>query len=202
MNDGSYIVALQGLDETIGATSRLPSDIVRFAQQAVNKTAFRARTESSKRIREQVAFSASYLSDESGRLSVSKKANNVDLEARITGRFRPTSLARFIVGTPNNKGVRVKVAPGLARFMSRAFVIKLRAGSADIETKSNQGLAIRLRAGETISNKHKVLGRSGNSSLYLLYGPSVDQVFNNVAEDISPESADYLEAEFLRLLKI
>lgn len=38
--------------------------------------------------------------------------------------------------------------------------------------------------------------------LYLLYGPSVDQVFRDVAKEISPDTADFLEAEFLRLVSL
>ena len=76
--------------------------------------------------------------------------------------------------------------------------MRLRAGTADIETKSNLGLALRLRPGESVLNKRQMVQVSGN--LYLLYGPSVDQVFRSVAEDIAPEATDILEAEFLRLI--
>jgi hypothetical protein len=39
-------------------------------------------------------------------------------------------------------------------------------------------------------------------NLYLLYGPSVSQVFAGVAQDISPDMADFLDAEFNRLMEL
>jgi hypothetical protein len=35
-----------------------------------------------------------------------------------------------------------------------------------------------------------------------LYGPSIDQVFDDVATDMSPATAAALEAEFTRLLGV
>ena len=37
-------------------------------------------------------------------------------------------------GTPGKAGVSVTVAPGFARFMRKAFLIRLRAGTADLDT--------------------------------------------------------------------
>lgn len=191
-----YIVAVEGISETIKSLDELPASVVRFARMAVNSTTKKARTMAARRIRDQVAFSASYLSDQNGRLTITKYATDNSLEGRITGRERPTSLARFATGAA--KGVRVRVKPGSSLAMRRAFFMRLRAGTADIETKSNLGLALRLRPGESVLNKRQMVQVSGN--LYLLYGPSVDQVFRSVAEDIAPEATDILEAEFLRLI--
>lgn len=192
-----YVVAVEGLSETIEALGDIPPNVLRFARMAVNTTTRKTRTLASRKIRDQIAFSASYLSDKNGRLTISKYATEDDLEARIRGRFRPTSLARFATGS-SSKGVRVRVNPGTSRTMGRAFFMPLRAGNAPIETKSNQGLAIRLKPGEKIANKRRMIQVAGN--LYLLYGPSVDQVFSSVAEEIAPDATDILEAEFLRLL--
>ncbi|WOE76319.1 hypothetical protein [Alterisphingorhabdus coralli] len=192
-----YVVAVEGLSEAISAYGELPPKIVRFARMAINTTARRSRTLASREMRRQVAFTARYLSDKSGRLSISQTATDARLEARIRGRHRPTSLARFSRGG-GRRGVRVQVKPGSSQVMDRAFFMPLRAGRAPIETRSNLGLAIRLRPGERLANKHKMIQVSGN--LYLLYGPSVDQVFRTVAEDIKPEAADILQAEFNRLL--
>ncbi|NBC28841.1 MAG: hypothetical protein GVY29_02490, partial [Spirochaetes bacterium] len=121
---------------------------------------------------------------------------------------RNTSLARFAVGTPNigQAGVAVKVQPGRVRMMKRAFLIKLPQGTSPItDTKFNLGLAIRLKPGEALSNK-KTARRVANG-LYVLYGPSVDQVFravdgSGVASDIIPDLQDDLQAEFLRQLRL
>jgi hypothetical protein len=97
------------------------------------------------------------------------------------------------------------VHPGRARFMKRAFLIKLRAGTDSIETRFNQGLAIRLKPGETLQNKKNVVQLK--NGLYVLYGPSVSQVFldnegDGVAKDIEPSVLDELEDQFLRLLEV
>lgn len=200
-----FVVAIEGFAETRPLES-LPKDILLAAQRAVNRTADRTATRGRDKVREEVNFMARYLTgvDSSGnqRLGVSKKASDGDLEAVITGRQRPTSLARFLVGgkTPGKAGLSVQVAPGFARYMRRAFVIQLPAGRGGIETQNNLGLAIRLRADEVIHNKRVM--RSMGGGLYLLYGPDVSQVFNTVREDISPEAADFLAGEFTRLMEL
>jgi len=197
----TYVVALEGVADTRPLDS-LPKQLLTAAVRAVNRTADRARTAAAREIRKQVALPPSYLSPSGGRLTVTKKANSNDLEAVITGRQRATSLATFTQGTktPGKAGVSVTVAPGFARFMRKAFLIRLRAGTADLDTKNNLGLAIRLKPGETIQNKRQMVRLKGN--LYLLYGPSVDSVFKGVRDDIGPDTSDFLATEFARLLEI
>jgi hypothetical protein len=196
----SYVVAVEGLS-AVNAVSDLPADIATAARQAVNATLTRARTDAAREMMRQVNFPARYLTGEQGKLVINKRATNASLEGSIIGRHRPTSLARFSTsGAPNKAGVRVQVKPGFARFLPRSFLIRLRAGTASVETKSNLGLAIRLRPGETIKNKKHVVKMSGG--LYLLYGPSVDQVFSTVAEDVAPSAAAFLEDEFSRLMEL
>lgn len=200
MSADTYVVAVDGLS-ALRSLESIPNEVKRAALQALNKTLDRTRTSSATEIQKQVAFPARYLSGQDGRLQVSKRATADDLEGAITGRFRPTSLARFASSsTPNVKGVSVEVAPGFAKFMKRAFLVRLRAGTADLDTKSNLGLAIRLKPGEQINNKHRMIKLKGN--LYLLYGPSVSQVFATVAEAEAPLAADFLEREFLRLMDL
>ncbi len=201
MSGFGYVVAVEGLS-ALRDLETLPTQVKLAAQRAVNRTIDRARTSSARRMREQVNFPARYLSGEDGRLAISQRATGDNLEARITGRFRPTSLARFVTaGSLGSRraGVRVEVAPGFAKRSRRMFLIRLRAGTAELDTKSNLGLAIRLKPGERIEHKARQIGKTG---LYLLYGPSVDQVFRTVADDVAPEAADDLEAEFLRLMEL
>lgn len=194
-----YAVFVEGIDNLRFAES-MSANIELAAQRAINRTADRTRTESARRIRKEVAFPAAYLNPSAGRLTVARRAGQGSLEAVIRGQFRPTSLARFVVGTPRGGGVSVMVEPGMARFMRRAFLVRLRQGSGSVETKANKGLAIRLRPGETLENKRTA--RRLSSGLYLLYGPSVDQVFRTVSQDVSPQATAQLEAEFLRLLEL
>lgn len=198
----NFVVVVEGLS-ALKSIADIPANIRLNAVRAVNKTLDRTRTSSARAIRMQVAFPAEYLGANRGRLTVSRRATNNALEGSITGYHRPTSLARFASGSTARKGmkaegVRVEVKPGVARLMRRAFLIKLPAGNTD--TKSNLGLAIRTREGQRPSKAFRP-ARLGKN-LWLLYGPSVDQVFKTVSSDEAPGAADYLEAEFLRLMDV
>ncbi len=186
----AYVVAVEGLDAIDLDT--VPTKIRQFAVRSINTTARRFRTESSRRIRQQVAFPARYLDSRAdGNLRITRNATADAMQAVIQGRFRPTSLARFVKGprTGGRRAPTVEVAPGNRQKMNRAFLMNLRSG--------NVGLAVRLRPGERIENKRKMV--QIDSGLYLLYGPSVDQVFREVSEEVSDEAAAFLEKEFLRM---
>ena len=173
--------------------------------RSINKTADRARTLASQDIREQVAFPASYLAPSAKRLFVSTKATKASpFEAMISGRDRPTSLARFTNQKPLGGGQRhrggqvaVTVKPGVRRYIKRAFLITL--------NNSNVGLAVRTDGGPP-NNAYapKEIGKN----LWLLYGPSVDQVLSaasnggGIYEEIVPETLDFLNDEFNRQLDI
>lgn len=139
----------------------------------------------------QVAFPSGYL-DSPDRLGVSRKATQSSLETVITARDRPTSLARFAPGqTPEsgrNQGVTVMVKKGRSRHMKKAFLVRLKNG--------NVGLAIRLKQGERPDRAYKPVLLANN--VYLLYGPSVDQVVRTVAEESLPEIGNMVSNEFFR----
>lgn len=200
------VLSVSGLAQ-LKDIQNLPKEIALAASRALNATLKRTRTDASNRIRQQINFSASYLNS-NDRLAVTRNAKPSDLEGVISARNRATSLARFATSkAPNKTGVTVQVKPGSARFMRRAFLIRLRKGTALTETQNNLGLAIRLKAGETINNKKNAIKLSGN--LYLLYGPSVAQAFGtddegrpSVRKDVQPAALDFFEDEFLRLLEL
>lgn len=200
----SYVVAVEGLD-ALADFQKVTRGIDTAARRAINKTLERTRTASARSMREQVAFPARYLSGSEGRLEVSK-ASAGNLEGKITGRARATSLSRFLtsgavrVGAQSKGTISVEVAPGKRKTLKRAFLLRLRAGNAPIETKSNLGIAIRLKPGERFTNKKQMIQVS--KGLYLLYGPSVDQVFRTVADEEAPMAASFLETEFLRLMEL
>jgi hypothetical protein len=64
------------------------------------------------------------------------------------------------------------------------------------EDEFNIGLAIRLKPGESLQSTQKASPLGGGA--YLLYGPSVAQVFDTVRDDIAPEVADFASFEFAR----
>lgn len=171
--------------------------------RAMNDTASRSRTMSARAAREQVNFPASYLSPSAKRLWVKTKARRNALMTVIEGRGDPTSLARFTKQKPLSGGARhkggkinVTVKPGQTKAIPRAFLLRLRNG--------NIGLAVRTE-GEPPKGAWKP--RSLGRNLWLLYGPSVDQVLssvkngNGVYDDITPETLAYLEKEFFRQME-
>ncbi len=201
-----FAVVIEGL-ESLKDIENLSSQIKLKAAQAINKVTRDGRSMIAMRIEREVNFGPGYLAPSKKKLYVAKQATRASLEGVIRASSTPSSLARFAQGNlrPSQRGgVSVKVGSS-TKTLRRAFLIKLRAGSASIETKFNLGLALRLRPGETLKNKR--FARRISSGLYLLYGPSVDQVFagNNglgVAEDSSDRIAANLEAEFLRLMDL
>lgn len=206
----NWAVFVEGLADT--DLSNLDRDAIRSAaSKAINKVTRDARARGAKEIRKQVNLPARYVSPSGKGFYISAVASPANLEARITARGRPTSLATFVKGNPRpgKAGVHLEVAPGRARFMRRAFILRLPGfgGSTDPQL-ANRGLAIRLRPGERLQNKVDALPFSGKDRrLYLLYGPSVDQVFRSrdgtgVANDMVPGIQDDLSAEFIRLLDL
>lgn len=194
----AFVVAVEGLKD-LARMDDVPEQVLAAARRAVNRTTDRARARSARLMREQINFPARYLSGEEGRLQVVKYARGRDLEGIIRGRDRPTSLARFKTsGQLGEAGVSIAVKPGLARRLPRAFLVRLRSGNGG--ALNNLGLAIRTRDGQAPRAAYRPLPFGKN--LWLLYGPSVDQVFRSVAEDVKPETADFLEREFQRLLDL
>ena len=97
-------------------------------------------------------------------------------------------------------GLTVEVKPGEARFLKGAFLVRLRAGAAKTDTKFNLGVAIRLKSGQRPRNSRAAVELARN--VWLLYGPSVNQVFQTVRADVAPETRDFLINEFMRLLDV
>lgn len=196
---GSYIFFVEGLED-LGGIDDLKPQIARAAYLAINRTLDHARTLSAREIRKQVNFPASYLEGADSRLKVSQRATASRFEGVITGRQRATSLARFVVGTARKSGVNVRVKPTATTHMRRAFLMRLRAGNANLDTTSNLGLAVRTKDGKKPSAAY--LPTPIGKNLWLLYGPSIDQVFRTVREDVSRDTEEFLSNEFNRLLDI
>lgn len=194
----SVSVIAEALGDVQRYFEQLPEIAMQAATMAINSTAERkALPDIRAEMREQLSFPSGYLegSDGSGkkRLSVSRKASKGNPSAAISGRDRATSLARFRMPgqdakNTRNLGVRVRVKPGYTRTLKKAFLITLRNG--------NMGLAVRLKPGDKLANSSAAKLLSNN--VYLLYGPSVDQVFRSVATDVTPEVLSDVTSEFLR----
>lgn len=186
--------AIDGLVDHIEAFPRASREAARIALNDVAEgdglAILRAAVE------KQVAFPAGYLNDE--RLGITKPARDGDLSVVITGRQRATSLARFArgqsVSSTHRVGVTVMVKPGQTSVLAKSWLVNLKRGNAD---GGNIGLAVRLKPGQTLRNKRE-MGISLDTNVHLLYGPSVDQVFRDVALDETPAILVLVEREYYR----
>lgn len=197
------VISLENLDVALNSIKSI-KDSPKKISQAINRTASWTRTQASRKIRDQVNLTATYLNQN---LSVGRPANPDNLSTTITGRFRATSLARYAKGTPEttrkNGQVTVTVKPGHPKQMKSAFLMRLKGiDGATADGKGNIGLAVRVKPGETLRNKHKMMNGSKTKGLALLYGPSVDQLFRSVSKDMTDDIKNYLQQEYVRLLKL
>lgn len=163
-----------------GTVSALEKARVRATNRVANKT----RTAANKEIRNRVRLKSAYVNQH---LRLFRKATNEKPVAIITARRRPTRLARYGAkqlvkpaksnrargdasrGIPAGKrqaGVSVLVnRSGSRRRMRKAFLVPLR----------NTGLeGVFIRDG------------GGKNDIRHLYGPSVDQLFKSVRQDLKP----------------
>lgn len=192
----TYLFAVEGLD-TLPDLETIDKNLLLKARQAINRAADRARTQADRQIRTKLNFPARYLSS---RLTVRDRATGTNLSAVIMGRDQPTSLARFVTNKNANSirkagGATVHVGTGGAKKIPGSFLITLRNG--------NQGLALRLKPGETVKGK-RVAAKQLAPNLYLLYGVSVDQAFRTEVDksDLLDDTLDFLETEFRRLMEL
>lgn len=188
-------VVATGLDDVAKFFEELPDIAEQAAVYAINDTAERQGLTAIRReMRKEIDFPSGYL-ESPDRMRVSKRASKGSLEAIVSARDRPTSLARFAAGqTAQNtrgRGVRVSISKGKTTNMPGAFVLNLRNG--------NRGVAVRLKPGAQLRNSSGARALSlGKTNLYLLYGPSVDQVFSGVVDQDKIQLDDILTNQFLR----
>lgn len=194
----SYAVYITGLSDK-GEIENLSDDVVVAAKRAVTRATEKARTAANRKMRDQINWAARYLD---GKLEM-HTPTAAENEGRIDVRWRPTSLARFVVGTktPFKGGVRLHVGAASFTTSKRMFIVPLKRGNADItEETRNLGLAIRLKPGEKITGKYNM--KAISKGLYLLYAPSPAQVFYTVAEDLMPDVQVWVDDEFQRQIKL
>lgn len=197
-------IELEGLTNAGDYFRSAPGVSKKAASLAINQTMRRGGMDLIKKdMLDQIDFPAGYLGDD--RLSISKYARESDLMGTITGRQRPTSLARFAApNTPigsfaNTGGVKVTIKKGQQTLIRGAWLVKLNRGENKSPDNFNLGLAVRVNEGESLAGKYS----KHNSwlvpgSIALLYGPSVDQIFRDVAEDRSIQILELVATEFTR----
>lgn len=192
-------VEVEALDGAIDFFRAAPEVAPKAASLAINQVITRGGMRMAQdAIMDQIAFPRDYLRGD--RLEVAKYATESNLEGVIRGRKRATSLARFSQGSVIGKaGVRVEVKRGSATTLKNAWLVRLKQGASLTEDKYNVGLAVRLKPGEQLQNKkfeHQSWLVPG--VVALLYGPSVDQIFRQVADDVAEPIAQMVTDEFFR----
>lgn len=177
----------------------MPQIAAKASSLAINQVAQRSGMRTiQQEMMDQVAFPKDYLKGD--RLRVTRFATEANPEAVITGRKRATSLSRFAKGAVIGRaGVSVEVKRGNVTALKRAWLVRLNKGASLSEDNYNVGLVVRIKPGEELRNKkyeHQSWLVPG--SVALLYGPSVDQVFRDVADQVSPAIANQVADEFFR----
>lgn len=169
---------------------------------AINKTTPKARTASSRAIREQVRLQASYVSQ---RLTIIK-ATRRTLNGRIRALSRGLLLSRFstdllIAGDKVGwfrpplvpaGGIRIKVKPDGGT--------KVVTGDAD--TRPNKPFYMVINKGANVAIAARLSGQGrGGRKVKVFSGPSLSQVFNTVRDQVTPEAASVFEAELLDAMR-
>ncbi len=164
--------------------------------RAVNRVASKTRTAGSKAIRKEVKLPASYVNQN---LKVTRKASTSQPVAVITGRKRPTRLARYGAKqmSRSSKSAEGDASRGIASGRKQAGVsvaVKKSGG----RKKMRKAFLIPLKSAGTVG----VFVRTGKGKKGIkhLYGPSVDQVFRAVRRDLKPEIRRNLVTEYERQL--
>lgn len=199
----TIVSEFEGLDDIGDYFKAMPKRTKTSLRLAINRTVARTGMKAIQdEMYDQVNFPKNYLSGD--RLFVQQYATESNLEGVILGRKRATSLARFAApGTPlgyrGKQGVTVKVSSGGSVHLRDAYLVRLRRGASLTEDNFNVGLALRVKPGESIVGK-KSMHRSWlvPGAVALLYGPSVNQVFEEVAETKGPELLGMVADEFFR----
>jgi hypothetical protein len=188
--------AIKALEDFMDAAPLITPQAAALAMNTVIPRSGMARYK--KKMRSEIAFPSGYLDDEE-KFGVTRSASPSNLESVISARHRPTSLARFVTsgGSIGQEGLAVKVKANRTTRLRRAFLVRLRAGTALDSDNFNLGLAVRAPGG--IRNKKTAANTVQLAKdVFLLYAPSVNQVFRAAAVTETPAVLNDIEAEFFR----
>jgi len=201
------VFGLKGLDDLV---KRMGQSVDPATRVAINDGARFAVREGAKDISSELNLSQRYImGGPAPRLAVRRFASDSNLEAVVTGRDRPTSLARFSRSAVRLGKQRlsptVKVAAqGGGQRIRGSFFVRLRRGVNFDGENFNVGLAVRLKPGQRIPGKNS-MAKPGRSGFYLLYGPSVGQAYRSssvrTVPAVSKRIGNTLARELTRRIK-
>lgn len=182
-----------GNDPIFSAVRDASGSMKSVLANSVNRTATWSRTEAERRIGRGLALPAGYISKK-GMLGATR-ASYLKPTAKIIAGFRPMQLRSYALNAPavfrDRQRPKVEVTPGRQVSMTKAFFIKMRGGS-------QTGIAMKHA---DYLQSHKGGASKPFNGIVLLHGPSIDQHFSLVSEDMQEEILRYLREEVIDELK-
>jgi hypothetical protein len=179
---------IRGLEEAI---RRFPEDAKQAAKFAVNDTIEWAKVHIKAGILAQIAVPDDSITP--ARFGISRRASISSLEARLSASNQGLGLIRFVTSPrfANAKSPTVRVKPrGREEELKRAFLIKTpgaKTASFALDVRAPGGLA-----------KSRAARRIPGSDVYILSGPSPNQLLANIAPKLLPEIELRLNTQWAR----
>ncbi len=191
-----FTLTFEGFDKALEFYGqKFEGQLIEATRIAINDTARWSISERGiirRDMQDNINFPSGYINKD--RLNVSKFASDNSLEAQIYARGEPTSLARFAVDAGAKAGIMVHVkTKGGAKMIPKGFLYGgLKRGDV---RKGNSGLVVRSESKPKGGYRPKQIG---STNLWLLYGPSIYQVFANSMHRLNPAILDKLTDNFDR----
>jgi len=178
---------IQGLEDAI---RRFPEAAKQAAKFAVNDTIEWSRVRIKAGIMQQIAVPEDSITP--ARFGITRRASTSSLEARLSASNQGLGLIRFVTSprVSRAKSPTVRIKPGGASVkMDRAFLIPT--------PKAPGSFALAVRAPGGLA-KSRAARRIPNSDVYILSGPSPNQLLANIAPTLLPVIQTRLQQEYAR----
>lgn len=190
-------ISSRGIDQFARQLERYPQQARKAASMAVNDTAAWSKTQARILMQSQILLPRETL--ENARFGVRQSATGANPEAVVSASNNPLGLSRFVV-SPKVPGAaypktRIKVGGRTIQWGqegqkggSYAFLLQTPNGA--------DGVALALRTTTPLRNSRAA--RKIGRNLYILSGPSVNQMFARIAPELVPRIEERLQGEFAR----
>ncbi len=184
------VVAGKGIESLERYVARLGDGATKAAVMAVNDTAEWARVRIKRQMQSEVQLTESAFANR--QFAVTRRANTAELQATLSASRQPYSLSRFKTGDvgfgPSAGPVKVRIKTGGSTVpLKRAFYLRAPNGAVGIAVRSKKPL-------DNSRGARRVRG----TDIYVLFGPSPDQLMRRLAPDSVPAVENYLNREFSR----
>lgn len=190
--DPAQVKEAVALFEFVGGNS---DDALRVS---INKTTPKARTLSSREIRNQVRLQAAYVNE---RLTIIK-ATRKTLNGRIRALSRGLLLSRFstdpLIASDKVGWIRPPLVPGAGIRVRVKPDGAPKTVTGDSETRGNKPFYMVINGGQNVAIAARF---TGSKKIKVFSAPSLSQVFNTVRADVTPQAADIFQGELLDAMR-